>query len=124
MQRDLIKCDILWKGNPISVVKAFGKLTCDLCNREGMEIIKLSRSSPILSSTPAQRYMACVVTNPGSIGAQDTPNADERQKGEKVVLEAPNLIRRLVNLIETDGNESVGSHSHQQGTEPCGFISI
>ncbi len=46
MQRDLIKCDILWKGNPISVVKTFGRATCALCNRERMEIIKLSRSAP------------------------------------------------------------------------------
>ena len=25
MQRDLIKCEILWQGNPISVVKTFAK---------------------------------------------------------------------------------------------------
>jgi hypothetical protein len=45
MQWDLIKCDILWKGNPISVVKTFGKTTYNLCNRERMEIVKLSRST-------------------------------------------------------------------------------
>jgi hypothetical protein len=46
MQRDLIKCNILLQGNPTSAVKMFGKSTCALCNRERMEIIKLSRSSP------------------------------------------------------------------------------
>jgi hypothetical protein len=46
MQRDMIKCEILWKGNPISVVKTFGKATCALCNRERMEIIKISQSTP------------------------------------------------------------------------------
>jgi hypothetical protein len=42
----MIKCEILWKGNPISVVKTFGKATCVLCNRERLEIIKISRSTP------------------------------------------------------------------------------
>jgi hypothetical protein len=35
MQRDLIKCYILWKGNPISVVIFVGKATCALCKTEG-----------------------------------------------------------------------------------------
>jgi hypothetical protein len=38
-------------------------------------------------------------------------------------LEAPNPLRRRINSIDTDGNESVGFHSHC-GTEPCGFISV
>jgi hypothetical protein len=42
MQWDMIQCEILWKGNPISIVKTFGKATCALCNRERMEIIKIS----------------------------------------------------------------------------------
>jgi hypothetical protein len=45
-QWDLIKCDILWQGNFISVLKKVGKSTCALCNRERMEIIKLSQSTP------------------------------------------------------------------------------
>jgi hypothetical protein len=44
--RDLIKYNILLQGNPISVVKTFRKSTCTLCNREQMEIIKLSSSIP------------------------------------------------------------------------------
>jgi hypothetical protein len=46
MQRDLTQCNILWKGNLISIMKTFGKLTCNLYNTEQMEIIKLFRSSP------------------------------------------------------------------------------
>jgi hypothetical protein len=42
MQRDLIKCNVLWKGNPIYVVKTFGKSPCALCNRERMAIAKIS----------------------------------------------------------------------------------
>jgi hypothetical protein len=40
--QDLIKCNVLWKGKTISVVKTFGKCTCALCNIETMEIVKLS----------------------------------------------------------------------------------
>jgi hypothetical protein len=69
MQRDRIKCEILWQGNPTSELKTFGKNTCDLCNREQMEIIKISRKPPIYLSTPARRYMARgAITNPDSIG--------------------------------------------------------
>jgi hypothetical protein len=42
MQQDMIQCEILWKENPISLVKTFGKAICTLCNRERMEIIKIS----------------------------------------------------------------------------------
>jgi hypothetical protein len=34
MQRDLIKCNIVWQGNPIPVVRTFGKSICILCNIE------------------------------------------------------------------------------------------
>jgi hypothetical protein len=125
MQRDLIKCDILWQGNPISVVKTFGKSTCALCNRERMEIIKLSRSIPDkLINSCSEIHGACRHKPKfHRYHEQDTPSADERKKRERVVLEAPNPIRRRINLIDPDGNESVGSHSHQ-GTEPYGFISV
>jgi hypothetical protein len=40
MQRDMIASEIIWKGNPMTVVKSFGKNSCKLCSRERMEIIK------------------------------------------------------------------------------------
>jgi hypothetical protein len=40
MQRDLISCSIIWKGDPITAVKTFGKNSCKLCNRERMTIVK------------------------------------------------------------------------------------
>jgi hypothetical protein len=43
MQQDLIKYNVLWKGNPILVIETFSKSTCALCNRERMEIVKLSQ---------------------------------------------------------------------------------
>jgi hypothetical protein len=41
------------------------------------------------------------------------PSGDERKKCKKAVLEAPNPLERRINSTETDGNESVGFHSHQ-----------
>jgi hypothetical protein len=46
MQQDLIECQILWQGNPISIIKTFGKSSCTLCNRERMEIVRLSQMIP------------------------------------------------------------------------------
>jgi hypothetical protein len=125
MQRDLIKCEILWQGNPISVVKTFGKNICALCNRERMEIIKISRSTPdTLINSCSEIHGACRhKPRFHRYHEQESPSADDRKKREKVVLEAPNPIRRRINLIDPDGNESVGSHS-RNGTEPYGFMSV
>ena len=69
MQRDLIKCEIIWQGNPISVVKTFGKSTCALCNRERMEIVKnYPKKSPILLSILVRKFTGPVATGPSSIG--------------------------------------------------------
>ena len=60
MQRDLIECQILWQGNPISIVKTFGKSTCGLCNRERMEIVKLSRKTPdMIINSCSEIHGAC-----------------------------------------------------------------
>ena len=126
MQRDLIKCEVLWQGNPISIVKTFGKSTCGLCNRERMEIIKISRSTPDILINSCSKIHGARQHKPRFHRYHKqttTPSADERKKREKVVLEAPNPLRRRTNFIEPNGNESVGSHSHL-GTEPCGFISV
>ena len=122
MQRDLIKCEILWKGNPISAVKTFGKNICSLCNRERMEIIKISRSTPdILINSCLEIHGACRhKPRFHRYHEQETPSADDRKKREKVALEAPNPQRRRINLIDPDGNESVGSHS-RNGTESYGL---
>jgi hypothetical protein len=91
-----------------------------------MEIIKISRSTPdILSNSCLEIHGASCHHKPRfhRYHKQDKPSADDHKKHEKVVLEAPNPIRRRINLIDPDGNESVGSHSHH-GMEPYGFISI
>jgi hypothetical protein len=125
MQRYLIKCEIFWQGNPILVVKTFGNNTCTLCNRERMEIIKISISTPdILINSCLEIHSMCRhKPRFHRYHKQDNPCADDCKKHEKVILEAPNPIRRRINLIDPDGNESVGSHSHH-GAEPYGFISV
>jgi hypothetical protein len=125
MQRDLIKYEILWKGNPISAVKTFGKNTCALCNRERMEIVKASRNTPDMIINSCSEIHGACRHKPRfhRFHEQETHSADDRKKREKVALEAPNPIRRRINLIDPDGNESVGFHSHQ-GTETYGFIPV
>ena len=38
--------EILWHGNPISCNKSFGRLTCSLCMKERLEIMKAIREEP------------------------------------------------------------------------------
>jgi hypothetical protein len=60
MQQDLIKCNFLWKGNPILVVRTFHKSTCTLCNRERKEIVKLSQKIPkLLINSCSKIHGAC-----------------------------------------------------------------
>jgi hypothetical protein len=90
-----------------------------------MEIIKISRSTPdTLINSCSEIHGACRhKPRFHRYHEQESPSADDRKKREKVVLEAPNPIRRRINLIDPDGNESVGSHS-RNGTEPYGFMSM
>ena len=41
-----VKVKILWKGDPLSCVKTFGTRACKLCNKERMEILKITRLNP------------------------------------------------------------------------------
>ena len=38
--------EILWHGNPISCTKSFGRLTCSLCMKERLEIMKAIGKEP------------------------------------------------------------------------------
>jgi hypothetical protein len=78
MQRDLIKCNVLWKGSPISVVKTFGKSTCALCNRERMEIAE--RSPNYLSIFVLEIHGACPLKPRFHRYHQHKPSADELKK--------------------------------------------
>ncbi len=60
LQRNNIHCSIIWQGNPISAVKTFGTANCALCNKERLEILKLSRYKPhLLINSCNEIYGAC-----------------------------------------------------------------
>jgi hypothetical protein len=86
-----------------------------LCNRERMEIVKLS-PSPTYWSTLVPKFIEHAITNQGSIGVMNRmPQWWWMQEAWKSCLRGtrPSQICRI-NLIEPDGNESVGFYSHQE----------
>ena len=44
--RELVKVEVEWQGNPISIMRSFGKLNCGLCMKERIKILHLSRNDP------------------------------------------------------------------------------
>ena len=58
--REVLKFEVVWQGNPISIVKTFGKRTCLLCSVERMEIVKASKKNPkALINHNSEIYGAC-----------------------------------------------------------------
>jgi hypothetical protein len=102
MQRALIECNILWSGNPILVIKTFGKSTCVLCNRERMEIVKLNRTiTDKLINSSLEIHGTCYHKPRFHRYHKQTTtySADECKKRKKVALEAPNpTTRRTISL--------------------------
>ena len=62
--REITKVSILWQGSPISSMKTFGKLNCNLCMMERLEIIKAARNDKLndegkLINSSNEFYGAC-----------------------------------------------------------------
>ena len=58
--RKHLKVTIMWQGKAISCNKTFGKLTCSLCMKERLLILKLSQKDPaIIINSSAEFYGAC-----------------------------------------------------------------
>ena len=58
--RKHLKMSIVWQGKAISCNKTFGKLTCSLCMKERLEILKLSKQDPArIINSSAEFYGAC-----------------------------------------------------------------
>ena len=62
--RKISKISILWQGNPISSMKTFGKLNCNLCMMERMEILKAKKLDELngenkLINSSKELYGAC-----------------------------------------------------------------
>jgi hypothetical protein len=65
---NLIKCEILWKGNPTLVIKTFGKNPPALCGIEkGWKLLNSHVQSPIILSILAPKCMVHATTNQSSI---------------------------------------------------------
>jgi hypothetical protein len=69
MQCNLIKCEILWQGNPISVVKTFEKTPVLFATENEWRSLRSPEQPPIYLSILVWKYMACAATNPDSIGS-------------------------------------------------------
>jgi hypothetical protein len=87
VQQGHIVCKALWQGNPLSVVKTFGKNSCKLCNRERIEILKQAAKTRLSGKTInscMEIHGACrhlpwfhrLIHN-------TIPSADERKKPKK-----------------------------------------
>jgi hypothetical protein len=91
MQRSFISSSIIWKGDPISSVKSFGKNSSKLCNRERMVIVKAEfKSLKGLINARSELYGAChhVPRFHYRLSMKAPPRADECKKREKVDTES------------------------------------
>jgi hypothetical protein len=58
--RKMMKVKILWQGNPISCMKSFGKLSCSLCMRERIEILRAEKQEEYrIINSRKEIYGAC-----------------------------------------------------------------
>ena len=93
--RELAKFEILWQGDPIKVVKTFGKRSCVLCTQERLAIIKAAwKNCNQLINSNSEIYGACC-HNPKfhRFKENNPPSTDDRIKHERV---NPPLQTRVV----------------------------
>jgi hypothetical protein len=58
--REIVRVEVLWKGNPISVMKTFGQVNCTLCMKERLAIVKAMRKEPHkLINSSTEIYGTC-----------------------------------------------------------------
>jgi hypothetical protein len=91
-----------------------------------MEIIKLSRTIPDKIINSCSRIHGACRHKPRFHRyheLDETLGADEHKKREKVVLEAPNPLRRRTDSTDPYVNKFVGFHSYL-GMDFCALISI
>jgi hypothetical protein len=95
-QRVQISCSLIWKGNPLSAVKTFGKNSCKLCNREQMAIVKAEHNNPNnLINSRSELHGACRhLPRFHRLLLETKPSADEHTKREKVDQESPARMTR------------------------------
>ena len=103
IQRNNIKCEILWQGNPINVVKTFGTPNCALCNKERLAILKQSRKNPnSLINSCNEIDGACRHKPKFHRYKSRTPSTDESIKDERVPLTNTNTGSMMCGKCLTD----------------------
>ena len=76
----------MWHGNPISSSKSFGKLSCSLCMKERLEILKAIKNQPKrLIKSSNELYGACRHCPVFHRYTNYKSSADEGLKGPKRV---------------------------------------
>jgi hypothetical protein len=90
--RNLVKfkCDILWKGDPISCVKTFGSKACKLCAKERLEILKLTVNEKEKAINSCNEIFGACRHKPRfhRFNNTETPSTDESVKDERVYLDS------------------------------------
>jgi hypothetical protein len=125
MQRDLISCSILWKGNPLTAVKSFGRNSCKLCNRERMTIVKAChKDAKGLINSRSELHGACRhIPRFHRLSIKAAPSADEHKKSEIVDHASPTRLTRhrldpATQVLDLDGNENrIHSHAEMDSSE-------
>ena len=84
--RVMTKTEIIWKGDAISCMKSFGKLSCKLCMRERIAILKKARKEPDkLINSCGEIYGACRhKTKFHRCNQNTTPSTDDGANPERV----------------------------------------
>ena len=91
--RDNTSFEILWQGNPLSSSKSFGKLNCNLCMKERLEILKAMKQQPKrLINSSNELYGACRHRPVFHRYTNYKSSADEGPKGQKRVNVSTNKI--------------------------------
>jgi len=108
--REMQTFDVVWQGDPLSVVKSFGTRECQLCSREKINVAKWSRKDPeMLINTCSEicgrcrhklRFHRCREE------VEDT-STDELMESERVNLCGNNSVARGAGTLEGENPSSI-----------------
>ena len=86
--RDLVEVKVIWRGNPISCVKSYGKLNCQLCMNERIAILENIRKGKKINkcisiNSNSEIYGACRHRPKFHRYTCCSPSADEGRSPER-----------------------------------------
>ena len=84
--RDMVTFHLIWKGNPLSVVKTFGAPHCLLCQQERLNIFKWMRTKPDELINKCNELCGACRHNPAfhRLSSPNASSTDESSMDEKV----------------------------------------